>query len=139
MPTTASVRRRKASIQSSRDRLDRKLHGDAWAEKLMHMILGATMTQVALSRFLIREGIIDGGRLVVFLEERGVHWSKIASDEALLPLVTLVTRVRGPEEPDFPVPRQPANVQRVRKRRRRSVDQYGTSGLKRKARGRAFR
>src|SRR5436190_19100739 len=80
-----------------------KLSVDAWAEKLLHMILGATMTQVALCRFLIREDIMDRQRLLTFLEERGVQWSKTSSDEALLPLITILTRVKAAEEPDFPV------------------------------------
>jgi hypothetical protein len=72
-------------VQSRGGPLHRKLR-DLWAEKVLHMLLGATITQVALSRFFIRERIIDGQRLIAFLEERGVQWSKTASDDALLPL-----------------------------------------------------
>jgi hypothetical protein len=102
MPAAASVHPKKLSARSCGKWLPRKLRDNFWAEKLLHMILGATMTQVALSRFLIREGIIDGQRLIDLLDQRGVQWSKTASDDALLPLVTLMTRIKGAEEPDFP-------------------------------------
>src|SRR5437588_9036243 len=103
MPVTPLIRGRKTSTRSGSDQSGHKLRIDAWAEKLMHMILGATMTQVALCRFLIRESVIDRQRLLIFLEKRGVQWSKTSSDEALLPLVTVLTRVKPLEEPDFPV------------------------------------
>src|SRR2546423_14250566 len=98
-------------------KLDQSHHDhrvDAWAEKLMHMVLGATMTQVALCRFLIRESIIDRRRLLTFLEDRGIQWTKTSSDEALLPLVTILSRVKAVEEPDFPVSRQRSKVRPVR-------------------------
>src|ERR1700694_5606128 len=94
MPATSPTRDRENSIHQVRV--------DSWAEKLMHMVLGATMTQVALCRFLIRESVIDRRRLLAFLEDRGVQWSKTSSDEALLPLVTVLTRIKPAEEPDFP-------------------------------------
>jgi hypothetical protein len=80
----------------------------------MHMVLGATMTQVALCRFLIEESVIDRERLIDFLEQHGVRWSKTSSDEALLPLVTVLTRVKAAEEPDFPLPHPQAKVRPVR-------------------------
>src|SRR5438105_15938895 len=112
--------RQKTRLRSKLDQSGHNQHVDAWAEKLMHMVLGATMTQVALCRFLIRESVIDRRRLLVFLEERGIQWGKTSSDEALLPLVTILTRVKTAEEPDFPVSRPQAKVRpvwRVRRRR----------------------
>src|SRR6266542_4231297 len=105
MPATSLTRDRKNSIH--------QLRVDAWVEKLMHMVLGATMTQVALCRFLIRESVIDRRRVLAFLEDRGVQWSKTSSDEALLPLVTVLTRIKSVEEPDFPVASLRANVRSV--------------------------
>jgi hypothetical protein len=65
-----------------------KLRVDAWGEKLLHMILGATMTQVALCRLFIRENIADRQRLLTFLEEQ------TSSDEASLPLIRFSRRSR---------------------------------------------
>jgi len=127
MPVTAAIRRRKTSMRSGRDQLGPKLRLDAWAEKLMHMVLGATMTQVALCRFLIGEGVIDRQRLLAFLEKRGVQWSKTSSDEALLPLVTVLARVKPVEEPDFPVARLRPKARPVwQASRRRTHNQAGT-------------
>src|ERR1700730_6357362 len=105
--------RHKTRVRSKLDQSRHNQRVDAWAEKLMHMVLGATMTQVALCRFLIRESIIDRSRLLAFLEKRGVHWSKNSSDEALLPLVTILTRVKPVEEPDFPISRVRSKVRPV--------------------------
>jgi hypothetical protein len=69
---------------------------------ILEMIAGATMTQVAILRFLIEEGLIDRGRLMAFLEKRGTMWGKTASDEALTPLVAIVTAIASVEEPEFP-------------------------------------
>ena len=127
MPVTAAIRRRKTSMRSGRDQLGHKLRLDAWAEKLMHMVLGATMTQVALCRFLIGESVIDRQRLLAFLEKRGVQWSKTSSDEALLPLVTVLTRIKPVEEPDFPVARlRPKARPAWQASRRRTHNQAGT-------------
>jgi hypothetical protein len=72
-------------------------------ENLMQMALGATMTQVALCRFLLREKVIDRDRLLAFLEERGQRWGKSASDEALVPLVTIIAALQTDEEAEaFP-------------------------------------
>lgn len=71
-------------------------------ENLMHIALGATMTQVALCRFLFREKVIDRDRLMVFLEDRGQRWGKTASDEALLPLVMIIAALQTDEEVEFP-------------------------------------
>jgi hypothetical protein len=60
------------------------------------------LTQVAIFRFLIEERMIDRDRLVRSLEKRGQVWGKTASDEALLPLVALVTALGSDEEPEFP-------------------------------------
>jgi hypothetical protein len=114
-------------MRSGRDQLGHKLRLDAWAEKLMHMLLGATMTQVALCRFLIGENVIDRQRLLAFLEKRGVQWSKTSSDEALLPLVTVLARVKPVEEPDFPVARLRPKARPVwQASRRRTHNQAGT-------------
>src|ERR1700730_14910800 len=127
MPVTAAIRRRKTSMRSGRDQSGPKLRLDAWAEKLMHMVLGATMTQVALCRFLIAEGVIDRQRLLAFLEKRGVQWSKTSSDEALLPLVTVLARVKPVEEPDFPVARlRPTLLECCQATRRQTHTQAGT-------------
>jgi hypothetical protein len=69
---------------------------------LLDLVMGATMTQTALCRFLIEEKVIDRGRLVAFLEARGKSWGKTASDEALLPLVILKMAVEPDEETAFP-------------------------------------
>src|SRR5438105_15737110 len=114
MPATPLIRSRKTSTRSGQDQSGHKLRIDAWVEKLMHMILGATMTQVALCRFLTRESIIDRRRLLTFLEDRGIQWSKTSSDEALLPLVTILSRVKAVEEPDFPVSREQSKLRPVR-------------------------
>jgi hypothetical protein len=108
--TSSSPARKKSRVRSASVG---KVPVDAWAEKLLHMILGATMTQVALCRFLIREDITDRQRLLTFLEERGVQWSKTSSDEALLPLITILTRVKAAEEPDFPVASARSKLRRV--------------------------
>ena len=102
MPSTSSTRDRKPKV-NVRSARTQKVNVDAWAEKLMHMILGATMTQVAICRFLIRETRIDRQRLLMFFEECGMKWSKTSSDEALLPLITILTRVKLADEPDFPI------------------------------------
>ena len=136
MPAAASVRRKKPGVQSRCEPPHRKLHDNIWAEKLLHMVLGATMIQVALSRFLIRESIIDGQRLIAFLDERGAQWSKIASDDALLPLVTLVTRIKGAEEPDFPIRCAQAKPGIARQRRRRSANPHGKPRSEATVRGR---
>ena len=114
MPPPSPFRSRKTARPSERD----NLRVDLWAAKLMHMVLGATMTQVALCRFLIEESVIDRRRLIAFLEKRGIQWSKTGSDEALLPLVTVLTRVQAGKEPDFPVEHLPAEFRPVRVPRR---------------------
>jgi hypothetical protein len=114
--------RQKTRPRSKLDQSGHNQHVDAWAEKLMHMVLGATMAQVALCRFLIRESVIDRRRLLIFLEDRGVQWSKTSSDEALLPLVTILSRVKPVEEPDFPAPRQRSKVRPARQSPRRGTN-----------------
>jgi hypothetical protein len=69
---------------------------------LLQMLLGSVMTQVAVLRFLLQEKIIDRKRLLDFLQQRGQTWGKTATDEALIPLVTLVTALEPDEEPEFP-------------------------------------
>ena len=116
--TSSSPARKKSRVRSASVG---KVPVDDWAEKLLHMILGATMTQVALCRFLIREDITDRQRLLTFLEERGVQWSKTSSDEALLPLITILTRVKAAEEPDFPVASARSKLRRVWQMSRRAT------------------
>ena len=100
MPLTSAAGGRKTGLRKQRTQ---RLRVDAWAEKLMHIILGTTMTQVAICRYLVQEGIIEQQGLLAFLEQRGIQWSKTSSDEALLPLVTILSRVKLADEPDFPV------------------------------------
>jgi hypothetical protein len=71
-------------------------------EHLPHVLSGAVMTQVAILRFLVEEGVIDRGRLVAFLEKRGTMWGKTASDAALIPLLAIVTAIASAAEPEFP-------------------------------------
>jgi hypothetical protein len=124
MPAFRQKTRVRSRIDKSRDHP----RIDAWIEKLMHLVLGTTMTQVALCRFLIRESIIDRRRLLTFLEDRGVEWTKTSSDEALLPLVTILSRVKSVEEPDFPVSRAQSKVSPVwQSPRRRPNRQASTS------------
>jgi len=71
-------------------------------DRLLQMILGSTMTQAVLFRFLLKERLIDRERLLTFLEERASVWGKTASDEALLPLAAIRTALQSDEEPSAP-------------------------------------
>lgn len=72
-------------------------------ESLLQIAMGATMTQVAICRFLIREKVIDRDRLLSFLADRGQRWGKTASGEAMLPLVVITAALQTDEEAEtFP-------------------------------------
>ena len=71
-------------------------------DDLLRMLMGATMTQVALFRFLLEEKIIDRDRLVAFLQKQGEKWGATATVEDLLPLVVIKTALESNEEPAFP-------------------------------------
>jgi hypothetical protein len=69
---------------------------------LLKMLMGTTMTQAALFRFLLDEKLIDRDRLMAFLQKQGERWGKNASDVELLPLVVIKTALESTEEPLFP-------------------------------------
>jgi hypothetical protein len=63
---------------------------------------GSVMTQVAICRFLINEGIIDRGRLVAWIDAKRKLWEASAGPEGGVAAQIFLTGVSSEKEPEFP-------------------------------------
>jgi hypothetical protein len=66
------------------------------------MLFGSMTLQVVLWRFLVREKIIDHGRLLACLSERAEAWQQTASAEGMMPVLMLMAGVAAADEPAAP-------------------------------------
>ena len=74
------------------------------AEKqIWKMVLGGSvMTQVALCRFLIDEGIIERAKLVSWMDAKRVLWESGAGPAGGVAAKILLTGIASEKEPEFP-------------------------------------
>jgi hypothetical protein len=63
---------------------------------------GSVMTQVAICRFLVDEGIIDRARLVAYVDKKRKLWEKAAGPEGGVAAQILLTGVASEKEPEYP-------------------------------------
>jgi hypothetical protein len=68
----------------------------------MGLIGGGMMTQVALCRFLIDEGIIDRSKLLAWLDAKRRRWEPTAGPAGTAAVRILMTGVASQREPEFP-------------------------------------
>jgi hypothetical protein len=63
---------------------------------------GAIMTQVAICRFLVNEGIIDRGKLVAWIDAKRVLWEQSAGPAGGAAARILLAGISAEREPEFP-------------------------------------
>jgi hypothetical protein len=68
----------------------------------VEMLLAGMTLEVVLWRFLVREKIIDRGRLLACLSERAEAWQQTASEEVMTPILMLMAGVAAADEPAVP-------------------------------------
>jgi hypothetical protein len=68
----------------------------------VEMLLASMTLEVVLWRFLVREKIIDRGRLLACLNERAEAWQQTASEEVMTPILMLMAGVVAADEPTVP-------------------------------------
>jgi hypothetical protein len=68
----------------------------------VEMLLASMTLEVVLWRFLVREKIIDRGRLLACLRERAETWQETASEEVMTPILMLMAGVAAADEPSVP-------------------------------------
>jgi hypothetical protein len=69
----------------------------------VEMLLASMTLEVVLWRFLVREKIVDRGRLLACLSERVEAWQQqTASEEVMTPILMLMAGVVAADEPTVP-------------------------------------
>jgi len=76
---------------------------DDTEKQIWKMILGGSiMTQVALCRFLIDEGVIERGKLVAWMDTKRALWEQSAGPAGGVAARIFLTGIASEKEPEFP-------------------------------------